>query len=630
MATDALPLEGVIGFGGNIRNGLVLHPDGQTLIYPLGSTIVIREKGNPTSQQFLQGHSDKVATLAISKSGRYLASGQITYMGFCADIILWELETRTIKHRMSLHKVKVQDLCFSPDDQFLASIGGQDDNSLVLWDVESGAAICGSPTSSEGVSCVSFLNQDAFTLVTAGTHNMDVWSFDPNNRKVRPSACNLGKLRRSVETLVVDSADEYAYIGTSTGDLLQVGLANKLFNNLGPKGNKGKREMFSQGILCSCITPFGDLLMGCGDGTLLLCDRNLKIITTAKVSPKVTSIQLTADVFAKGPHAGSFAFLCGTTKCDMFYVRYLAKDNKMVAELEQTNHNEPIVDIAFPQGYGALFATASGDNIRVWHATEYRELLRIQYPNLAVNCIFFMADGKSLVTGWSDGKIRAFGPQSGRLLYTIPNAHQLGVTAIIGSNDCTKLISGGREGQVRVWRIGAESQSMVASMKEHKGPVNSLELRANDSECVSASSDGSCIVWDLHRFTRANSLFASTFFKAVLYHPDESQLVTTGTDRKITYWDAFDGQAIRIVDGSDSAEINSIAISTDGTALVSGGGDKDVKLWGYDEGHCYFTGRGHSGVISKVKVSPDQKIIVSCGSEGAIFIWEYMSPPVDE
>ena len=103
-------------------------------------------------------------------------------------------------------QVKVQDLCFSPDDQFLASIGGQDDNSMVLWDVESGAAICGSPTSSEGVNCVTFLNNDAFTLVTAGTHNMDVWAFDPNHRKVRPSSCNLGKLRRHVETLVIDSA----------------------------------------------------------------------------------------------------------------------------------------------------------------------------------------------------------------------------------------------------------------------------------------------------------------------------------------------------------------------------------------------------------------------------------------
>jgi hypothetical protein len=77
--------------------------------------------------------------------------------------------------------------------------------------------------------------------------------------------------------------DEYAYCGTSTGDLLQVGLANKLFNNLGPKTAKGKREMFSQGILCSCITPFGDLLLGCGDGTLLLCDRDLNILPTSKV-----------------------------------------------------------------------------------------------------------------------------------------------------------------------------------------------------------------------------------------------------------------------------------------------------------------------------------------------------------
>ena len=34
-----------------------------------------------------------------------------------------------------------------------------------------------------------------------------------------------------------------------------------------------------------------------------------------------------------------------------------------------------------------------------------------------------MPDGKSIISGWSDGKIRAFGPQSGKLLYTILDAH---------------------------------------------------------------------------------------------------------------------------------------------------------------------------------------------------------------
>ena len=166
-------------------------------------------------------------------------------------------------------------------------------------------------------------------------------------------------------------------------------------------------------------------------------------------------------------------------------------------------------------------------------------------------------------------------------------------------------------------------------MKEHKGSVNCIQLRKNDSECVSGSNDGSCIIWNLTRFTRNNSLFASTFFKAIVYHPDESQLVTTGTDRKITYWDAYDGQAIRILDGSEDKEINSLDVSPDGDVIVSGAGDKLVKLWGYDEGLCYYVGTGHSGSITKVKVSPDMQYIISSGSEGAIFIWKYMPLPRD-
>ena len=56
-------------------------------------------------------------------------------MGFSADIIVWDMESRKAVHRMSLHKVKVQDLAFSPCGTYLASLGGQDDNSLVIWDV---------------------------------------------------------------------------------------------------------------------------------------------------------------------------------------------------------------------------------------------------------------------------------------------------------------------------------------------------------------------------------------------------------------------------------------------------------------------------------------------------------------
>lgn len=75
---------------------------------------------------------------------------------------------------------------------------------------------------------------------------------------------------------------------------------------------------------------------------------------------------------------------------------------------------------------------------------------------------------------------------------------------------------------------------MEASMKDHKGPVNCIVVKnGSDDECVSASSDGSCIIWDMVHGRRRQSLFANTFFLGAVFHPDDSQLVTAGTDRKV-------------------------------------------------------------------------------------------------
>jgi len=173
--------------------------------------------------------------------------------------------------------------------------------------------------------------------------------------------------------------------------------------------------------------------------------------------------------------------------------------------------------------------------------------------------------------------------------------------------------------------VAKETQVMIASMKEHKGPVYAIVIKGDDTECVSASADGSCITWalaGLSSFTRMNALFAANFFKSVVYHPDESQLLTCGTDRKLTYWDVTDMNAIRIIDGSMSAEVNTLHISGDGRFFVSGGADKKIKLWHYDEGSQYFEGAGHSGAIIMAKIAPDEQRIVTVGGEGGIFIWK--------
>lgn len=84
-----------------------------------------------------------------------------------------------------------------------------------------------------------------------------------------------------------------------------------------------------------------------------------------------------------------------------------------------------------------------------------------------------------------------------------------------------------------------------------------------------------------------------------------------------------------MLDGSDNGEINALAITESGQYFVSGGEDKKVCLWDYDEGICYYKGTGHSGTISKISVSPDQKTMISVGDEGAIFMWHMPEAVVD-
>jgi cilia- and flagella-associated protein 52 len=55
-----------------------------------------------------------------------------------------------------------------------------------------------------------------------------------------------------------------------------------------------------------------------------------------------------------------------------------------------------------------------------------------------------------------------------------------------------------------------------------------------------------------------------------------------------------------MLDGAEEGDINTLAITKTGENFVSGGGDKLVKLWGYDDGMCYYNGVGHSGSIVKV------------------------------
>lgn len=56
-------------------------------------------------------------------------------------------------------------------------------------------------------------------------------------------------------------------------------------------------------------------------------------------------------------------------------------------------------------------------------------------PNLECFCVGITRSGGTIVSGWSDGKIRAFYPESGKLKFVISDAHADGATAVALAHD---------------------------------------------------------------------------------------------------------------------------------------------------------------------------------------------------
>ncbi|XP_057661479.1 cilia- and flagella-associated protein 52 [Diorhabda carinulata] len=639
-----LSVEAIIGFDGGNTNSLVTHPDGKHIVYALGNKVAIMEWATK-KQQFLVGHTNIVSCVALSRSGKFIASGQINHIGFRAKMIVWDFEKKEILSEHEHHKVRVEALVFSSNDKYVISLGGRDCGSAVVWDTEAHQVICGNQVAKGVAGEVSFVNSmttRAPCFLTVGDNHLAVWVINHKARSMVEFNLKMTKLKRYILCAEINERDEVCFCGTTTGDVLKVRL---YFHNdidiLEPtkqpsiigcfakiskkKLPRGVVDLYQNGIRAIKLLVGGKLVIGDGDGNIELVEEFIKPNHKFDVNIKMPSIP--ALKVHKATHVNSAVsaiqlmdeenILVGTHNSEIFTINL----TEFKARLVVTCHTSTIHDIAFPQNYSEVFATAGSHDIRVWSMRTMQEFLRIRVQNFTCSSVVFSYDGKSILSGWSDGVIRSFTPLTGRLIFAILNAHNKGVSALTTTSHGKTLISGGCEGQVRLWEISPFKQQLTCTLKEHKGPVSAIDVNKFDNEAASASTDGTVIIWDLQRQRRRQILFANTLFMCVRYFPSGVQILTGGSDRKLSYWEVLDGSLVRELEGSPTGTINTLDISPDGEYFVSGGNDQIIKLWTYQEGITTHIGVGHTGVITASCFSADGKYLVTCDASGCIFIW---------
>ena len=188
-----------------------------------------------------------------------------------------------------------------------------------------------------------------------------------------------------------------------------------------------------------------------------------------------------------------------------------------------------------------------------------------------------------LICGWSDGRIRAFDADNGAALWSIDHAHKAGVTSLVLSNNARFILSGGEEGDVRVWEL--RSRELVSHLKEHRGRVTGLAMYGDDAHALSCSRDRSFLCWDLRREKRMTSHTQRMGgVNALALSRDESNVFTVGQEKRLTRWDLRDPLPIEQrplgkSDDDDDDEAVCVAVSNTGHVVATAGSSMLLKLF---------------------------------------------------
>jgi WD40 repeat protein len=247
---------------------------------------------------------------------------------------------------------------------------------------------------------------------------------------------------------------------------------------------------------------------------------------------------------------------------------------------------------------------------------EFYPLNTLQGHRGVVSSVVISSDGQAIVSGSRDGTVRVWSLKEGKLLRTM-KAHKRAVESVAISQDGQTIVSGSSDGTVRVWNTRGK---LLRTLVGHQNAVESVAISPDGQTIVSGGYDQTVRVWDINSTVPLKTLEGhDAIVRSVAISPDGQTIVSSSEDRTMRVWSLEEGILFHII--KTDAIVRSVAISPDGQTIVSADYGGMVRVWSLEEGTPLRS--FHDGQARSVAISPNGQTIVSSGYDSIVRVWSF-------
>lgn len=599
-------------------------------------TVRVWDLGVGRELRCLRGHGVGVSSVAASADGRRVLSG-----GADGAIHLWDLGREPIAtsgRPPAVHASAVVDAAVGDDGTTVATLAG--DDSLLRWDLTSGEsaplpeggagldqAAGRTPVPADLRAAAEELDEQAPRSASDATHTVLAVAVSADGRRAITSSTDnimvfyrlnvtrdearvrLWDLATRSRLRVLAFAEESGVSYSRAGAFRCVALdATGRFGAAGGDDRTLRVWHLDTGELVAAFTadaavtacaisPDGAVLVA-GEATGRVHLLRLELCGWQHAVSPAEEVAVQVDPQAGERWGGSLRDIGGRLQADQDWVEAVAVS---------------------PDGESALVAGADGTVVR-WNLVDRRHQPMAESHGDWATAVAFAIDGRFAASGSADGTVRVWEPTTGRRVgrWDTPTG---AVWSLAGLRDGRRWIVGDAGGGVTVW--DPTSVDPPTTVAAHDAAVTAVTLLGG-SAVASASVDGTIAVSDAETGT--------VTWRSPPGHPVWAQAVVAGDlcvarHTALETWDVVAGQQRWSLETGHRSAIMAVAATPDGTRVVTGSADGEVRVTDADAGRPLGLVLRTGWPVNTVAMTPDG-LHALVGGHGAEVVVVHLKEPI--